>query len=119
MSRRVFGKNRVGQMFEDPANLPRNFVEFVEARPNFMVIDVTDAAGSMSGNGHSYFRSSPWVSSDILMNVYFNLSPGERGLVKREDSPVWTFPPDYIARLQDALDRKGVTVSDLTGGDPE
>ncbi len=114
MSRRVFGKNRVGQMFEDPANLPRNFVEFVEERPNFMVIDVTDAAGSMSGNGHAYFRSSPWVSSDILMNLYFNLGPEERGLVQREDSPVWTFPPDYITRLTEALARKGVTLSDLT-----
>ena len=114
MSRRVFGKNRVGQMFEDPANLPENFVDFVEERPNFMVIDVTDAAGSMSGNGHSYFRSSPWVSSDILMNLYFNLSPAERGLVQREDSPVWTFPPTYIENLTEALAKKGVSLSDLT-----
>ena len=113
MSRRVFGKNRVGQMFEDPANLPEVFVNYVEERPNFMVIDVTDAAGSLSGNGHSYFRSSPWVSSDVLMNLYFDLSPAERGLLRREDSPVWTFPPDYIERLRAALAKKGVTLSDL------
>jgi esterase/lipase superfamily enzyme len=114
MSRRVFGKNRVGQMFEDPANLPRNFVEYLEERPNFMVIDVTDAAGSMSGNGHAYFRSSPWVSSDILMNLYFDLNPAERGLVQRDDSPVWTFPENYIQGLTEALAKKGVTLSDLT-----
>jgi hypothetical protein len=77
-------------MFADPANLPQNFVEYVRERPAFMIVDVTDAAGSMSGNGHSYFRASPWVSSDVLMNVYVNLAPAERGLVMREDSPVWT-----------------------------
>jgi hypothetical protein len=48
------------------------------------------------------------------MNLYFDLNPAERGLVQRDDSPVWTFPENYIQGLTEALAKKGVTLSDLT-----
>jgi esterase/lipase superfamily enzyme len=111
MSQRVFGKSRVGQAIANPANLTPHFVELLEANRNFMIVDVTDAQGSLDGNGHSYFRSSPWVSSDVLMNIFYNLAPEERGLVRDPDYPIWSFPPDYIERLRAALQKKGVTVS--------
>ena len=64
---------------------------------------MTDAAGSTNENGHRYFRTSPWVSSDMLTMLRFGLEPAQRGLVRAEDLSTWRFPPDYPERLSDAL----------------
>jgi esterase/lipase superfamily enzyme len=85
-----------------------------ENSDRFSIIDVTAAEGGTGGNGHGYFRNSPWASSDILMSLMYDLSPGERGLVQSEDEPIWKFPPDYIARLRAALAK----VSPLFRNDP-
>jgi pimeloyl-ACP methyl ester carboxylesterase len=50
------------------------------------------------------------VGSDMLMMLRFGLEPGERGLERSDESTVWVFPPDYIARLAAAVAK--------TGGDP-
>jgi len=65
---------------------------------------VSDAEGSDTGNGHGYFRSSPWASSDVLMTLYYGLTPEQRGLVEQQDLPIFTFPPDYIPRLWNAIE---------------
>jgi hypothetical protein len=67
------------------------------------MIDVSDAEGSDSGNGHDYFRSSPWVSSDIIVMLLKDLNPEQRGLVMKESIPVWEFPSDYIDRLAQSI----------------
>jgi esterase/lipase superfamily enzyme len=67
-------------------------------------INVSDAEASDTGNGHGYFRSSPWASSDVLMSIYYGLTPEERGLVEQQDMPIYTFPPDYISRLWSAIE---------------
>jgi esterase/lipase superfamily enzyme len=108
----IFSRERVGQMWTD--GMPPRIAEFVRARPYLEFIDVTEAAGSTSGNGHDYFRQSPYVSSDLLTFLSYDVEPDRRGLVKEsEDLPVWTFPPDYIERLRKAL--REVSPS-LTGG---
>ena len=38
-----------------------------------------DAEDADARSGHSYFRESPWVSSDILMTLLYDLDPPERG----------------------------------------
>ena len=58
---------------------------------------------SDEGNGHAYFRSSPSVSSDILMTLMYDLDPSERGLERVEGLPTWEFPLDYRERLLKAL----------------
>jgi len=73
-------------------------------RDRISLINVSDAEGAGTGNGHGYFRSSPWASSDVLMTLYYGLSPQQRGLVEEDDLPVYTFPPDYIERLWDAIE---------------
>ncbi len=100
MSRLVFGRNRVGQFFaaDDPTR-----ERFLAANPTLQLINVTEAPGALSGNGHSYFRNSPWVSSDVLMALLYGGEPAERGLVQKEDSRVWLFPDDYVERLRRAL----------------
>ena len=99
-------RQRVGQMFGDAGG------EMSKSGPNALIayrdrislINVSDAEGAGTGNGHGYFRSSPWASSDVLMTLYYGLSPQQRGLVEQDDLPVYTFPPDYIERLWDAIE---------------
>ena len=76
----------------------------IDYRDQISFINVSDAEGSDTGNGHGYFRSSPWASSDVLMSIYYGLTPEERGLVEQEDMPIFTFPPDYISRLWGAIE---------------
>jgi esterase/lipase superfamily enzyme len=100
-SRRIFRRERLGQMWRD--GMPPRVAEFVEKTPSLEIIDVTEAAGSTTGNGHAYFRDSPWVSSDILTALAYDIDPARRGLEKKNDKPVWTFPPDYVERLRKVL----------------
>lgn len=76
----------------------------IDFRDQISFINVSDAEGSDTGNGHGYLRSSPWVSSDVLMTVYYGLTPEQRGLVEQEDLPIYSFPPDYISRLWRAIE---------------
>lgn len=103
-ARRLFRRDRLGQMLAD--DLPPRTANFLKADPSLQFVDVTDAAGSTTGNGHSYFRNSPWVSSDLLVLLGGNLSAAERGLEKEANQFVYKFPPDYIHRLRKALAEK-------------
>jgi len=76
----------------------------IDYRGQISFINVSDAEGSDTGNGHGYFRSSPWASSDVLMTMYYGLTPEQRGLVEQDDLPIFTFPPDYISRLWNAIE---------------
>lgn len=95
-SRRIFRRERLGEMWE--GDMPSQTIAFLRAHPSLELIDVTGAAGSTAGNGHGYFRDSPYVSSDILTLLAFNLDPQQRGLEKGEDQLVWTFSSDYLTR---------------------
>jgi esterase/lipase superfamily enzyme len=111
-SRWIFDRERLGQMWTE--GMPPYVASYVRERPKLEFVDVTEAAGSTSGNGHGYFRSSPWVSSDMLTYLAYDIAPAQRGLVKAsEDLPVWTFPPDYIERLRRVLVEMN---PDLAGG---
>jgi len=96
-------RKRLGQMLDDENLAPKIRRLFDDRVDHLSLIDVTDVEGATTGNGHGYFRSSPWVSSDILMTLMYDLSAAERGLVRSPDLPVWQFPPDYIQRLWAAL----------------
>jgi esterase/lipase superfamily enzyme len=104
LSKWVFGRNRAGQVVDEGPIDPK-IVEFFDEHPSLRLVDVTDAEGSTSGNGHSYFRTSPWVSSDVLMTLMYNLAPADRGLVMSEKGPIWTYPADYVEKLRQALGR--------------
>ncbi|MGI9258819.1 MAG: alpha/beta hydrolase [Gammaproteobacteria bacterium] len=73
-------------------------------RDRITFVNVSSTEGASTGNGHGYFRSSPWASSDVLMTMHYGLSPEQRGLVPQDDLPVYTFPPDYISRLWDGIE---------------
>lgn len=101
ISRWLFRRGRLGQL--DAYKLPPHAMEYLRKTPALRLIDVTEAEGATEGNGHAYFRKSPWASSDIFMTLMFNLNPDERGLVRHTEMPIWNFPKDYIKRLEKAL----------------
>ena len=102
MAKFVFGRKRSGQKVEGDSRDAAT-IAFLRAHPEIRLVDISHAANITENNGHSYFRTSPWVSSDVLMTLRYNLAPAERGLVHDEDGVGWVFPPDYVSRLRDAL----------------
>jgi hypothetical protein len=86
-----------------PGEMAEATAEYLRQTSEISIINVTNAEGADTENGHRYFRKSPWASSDILMTLRYDLSPSARGLVQNENSPVWDFPPDYINRLRNAI----------------
>jgi esterase/lipase superfamily enzyme len=103
LSSKIFSHVRMGQML--PGTLDQRTREYVRASPRLSMIDVEGAANFDAGNGHAYFRQSPWVSSDVLLSLRYGLTPEERGLEQRDQSPIWRFPKDYVARSEAALQK--------------
>jgi esterase/lipase superfamily enzyme len=101
LSRWIFKRDRLGQFNQE--DLDPTVAQYLKRTPKLDFIDVSDVEGATKGNGHAYFRNSPWASSDILMALMYDLEPDERGLVTTPERPVWTFPEDYIKRLKTAL----------------
>jgi esterase/lipase superfamily enzyme len=64
-------------------------------------LDVIDAGGSKAlniGRGHDFWYSNTWVSTDLLMLLFFNASPEERGLVggtSKNGADLFLFPDNY------------------------
>ena len=102
VSKWIFERARLGQL-ETDFQLKPEVSRFLNEQTTIDLIDVTDAEKSDAGNGHRYFRSSPWASSDLLMNLMYGLGPRERGLERTEEIPVWSFPADYVDRLIQAI----------------
>ncbi|QSP94930.1 alpha/beta hydrolase [Marinobacter salinisoli] len=107
ISRFLTNKRRLGELWTEGGDEihPQARQALEKLRGQMSFINVTEAEGATSGNGHHYFRQSPWASSDILMTLYYGLTPEERGLVRQTDLPVYTFPPDYISRLWGNIQR--------------
>jgi len=102
VSKWLFERARLGQL-EAGFKLRPEVARFLGEQTTIDLIDVSAAEKSDAGNGHSYFRQSPWASSDLLMNLMYGLGPQERGLERTGEIPVWSFPPDYIDRLIQAI----------------
>ncbi len=102
VSKWVFERPRLG-LIEAYFQLRPEVSRFLDEQTTIDLIDVSAAEKSDTGNGHSYFRQSPWASSDLLTTLMYDLGPRERGLERTEGSPLWSFPPDYIDRLVQAV----------------
>lgn len=101
MARMVFQRDRLGQLLPEDRLRPR-VARFLREQEVLSLIDVTQAENVGANNGHAYFHKSPWVSSDLLLTLATGRPPGERGLSRNGDSPLWEFPADYVARLRAA-----------------
>ena len=97
----LFRRERLGELWAD--DLPVRMADFLRANPSLQFVDVTEAAGSTGGDGHSFFRKSPWVSSDLMALLAYDLGAAQRGLVKDDRLLTWRYPPDFIERLRRQL----------------
>jgi esterase/lipase superfamily enzyme len=98
----LYTRERLGQMWQGDKTDPV-VVDYLQRNPGLVLIDVTGAEQAAAGNGHDYFRKSPWVSSDVLVTLRYGLEPRSRGLVRTEENPVWRYPADYLVRLRQVL----------------
>ena len=107
-------RDRLGQLIDEDRLSPAAKRTLEEHRDHISMIDVSDAEGADAGHGHDYFRASPWVSSDILSTLMYDLTPKERTLTRTKEWPMWKFPPDYIKTLAERLAKENPALAPLT-----
>lgn len=80
--------------------------------PDLDVIDVGASKALNIGKGHDYWYNNTWVSTDLLLLLFFNASPEERGLVEsseQSDEVLYYFPDNYAeiisSLIQDMKDK--------------
>lgn len=95
LSSLLFGRERLGQITRYERAENAFLMRYID-EGKLITIDVSKAADAFKKNGHSYFRDSPWVSSDVLITLRYELDPDERGLIFNEQNKLWEFPEDYI-----------------------
>jgi len=91
-------EQRVGQIWTREEITPV-LEQRILAFETLALIDVSAADAADAGSGHSYFRTSPWASSDLIVLLLYGLSPEDRGLIREPGYPIWQFPSDYPARI--------------------
>lgn len=61
-----------------------------------------DEMPALPATSHTFWYDDPWVSNDLFLLLLADLAPADRGLearVAESGAPVWTFGPDYAARM--------------------
>ncbi len=104
------GRSRAGR--PDPNELSPEETQWVAQASRNMGFDILWVEPSLipglGKGGHSFWYSSPWVSTDILIQLLLDKRPAERGLIPVEEADgthIWTFPPDYPERLTEIIQR--------------
>ncbi|CAN1564682.1 Protein of unknown function DUF900, hydrolase-like [Caulobacteraceae bacterium] len=95
----VTGHKRLGSTMTSSELTPAFRRLLTDNKERISYINVSNAEDITLDNGHGYFRSSPWVSGDILMKLAYRLPPEERGLVRDPSTGILSFPPDYLQRM--------------------
>ena len=112
-SRWLFERNRIGESWGE--NKPsKRFIDFMKKNGNIYFVDVTEAEDATTGNGHHYFTESPWVSSDLLLSMLYNLTPEQRGLVFNEEEYTWRFSKDYNENVSVAIQKVDPVIRGIT-----
>ena len=94
------GASRLGR--PDIKELDDSEIELLRealAAPDFDVIDAGGSKALNVGGGHDFWYTNTWVSSDLLMLLFFKATPEERGLVEGTSSDtgadLFYFPDNY------------------------
>ena len=102
LSELVFGVESLGKLETDP--IPEKARNWLETNERLYFVDVTGVAGSNTRGGHSYFQTSPWISSDVLATLLYGLTPEERGLIRGPNALSWSFPSNYDVGLKSVIE---------------
>ncbi len=102
VSQFVLSRRRLGEIMADEG-VSESDVRALKSNQELHFIDVSEAENAGAGNGHNYFRQSPWVSSDVLTTLRYQLEPHQRGLVHAPGSAIWTFPVDYPRQVHQGI----------------
>jgi len=92
-------QQRLGQVGDAGIDNPA-VRDWVTHSKKVFFINVSGAPLSAKGIGHSYFRKSPWVSSDLILSIKEGLKPDKRALYRPADKLHWSFPKDYEQRVR-------------------
>lgn len=95
----VTGHKRLGSTMTSSELTPAFRRLLIDNKDRISYINVSNAEDITLDNGHGYFRSSPWVSGDILMKLAYRLPPEERGLTRDPSTGILSFPQDYLQRM--------------------
>ncbi len=64
-------------------------------------LSIVDFEGESTGYGHSYFRTNPAVSSDLVLMIRHGLKPGEQGRpLENIGLNFWSLPEGYPANAK-------------------
>ena len=101
-------RQRLGQMWGGAGGEmdPNARNALIKYKNRLSFINVSDAEGAGTGNGHGYFRSSPWASSDVLVSIYYDLPPGQRGLITRLWQSIRAVDPEFSEDLEAFMQRQ-------------
>lgn len=101
MAQKMHRVSRLGR--PNIKELSREQIDQLARETKLYAVDVTDVKGPQNEGGgmagHGYWYANPWVSSDILTTLIWQLPPDRRGLTRVPGKYVWTFPKDYPDRV--------------------
>jgi esterase/lipase superfamily enzyme len=76
-------------------------VEKRRMKANAARVTVVNFEGKSTGYGHSYFRTNPAVSSDLVLNIRYGFKPGETGRpLEHIGLNFWRVPEGYPANAK-------------------
>lgn len=107
------GGARIGQR---QSNLSEEQMAVVMAADRLEVVDVSrDWEGrGFDITGHRYWFDHPWASTDVVLSVRSDFSPGERGLAPTDNPILWKIPSDYPQRLRAVLSEEKLNLRNET-----
>ena len=101
-------KSRLGR--PDIDDISKHDADWLIAQSNKGVLDIIDidpsAIPGLGKGVHDFWYSSPWVSTDALLDINLHINPADRGLAARKGergARIWHFPPNYEERVTEAL----------------
>jgi hypothetical protein len=70
--------------------------EIARMKANAARVTVVNFEGESTGYGHSYFRTNPAVSSDLVLMIRYGFKPGEAGRpLEHIGLNFWRVPANY------------------------
>ncbi|MEE4243483.1 MAG: alpha/beta hydrolase [Desulfopila sp.] len=101
------GKARLGRPLGGEISIAEETIfSNASATESLNIIDIQGSTALEAGKSHSFWYSHPWVSTDLLMLMLFNLPPDQRGLTRHtveNDLVIYRFPENYEEKIEEQI----------------